>query len=151
MERGVTLTSIGLIVSGFLLFSGFLQRPFGRMADRFDRSRMIVSGQILHVFGLVLMSWMTSRAGSWVPLFFMSIGTGLAVAAATAESGRLGRIYGPGAMIGLFNTAMSFGTALGPLLAGFVYDYFGIRLVFFVLGIVIFLSTLPFLMPSRRI
>lgn len=148
VERGVKLTSIGIIVSGFLLFSGFLQRPFGKMADRFDRSKMIVTGQILHVFGLVLMSWMTSRAGCWVPLFFMSIGTGLSVSAATAESGRLGRIYGPGALIGLFNTAMSFGTAIGPLLAGFVYDHLGLRLVFLVLGIVIFATTSPFLFPS---
>src|SRR3989338_1342354 len=148
VERGVKLTSIGLIVSGFLLFSGFLPKPFGKMADRFDRGRMIVTGQILNVFGLVLMSWMTSRAGSWAPLFFMSIGTGLAVAAATAESGRLGRIYGAGALIGLFNTAMSLGKAAGPLLAGLVYDRVGIRLVFLVLGVLIFVSTIPFLRSS---
>lgn len=148
VDRGVKLTSIGLIFSGFLLFSGFLQRPFGKMADRADRSRMIVSGQILHVFGLVLMTWMTSRAGSWVPLFFMSIGTGLAASAATAESGRLGRMYGPGALIGLFNTAMSLGTAAGPLLAGLVYDRFGLRYVFLMLGILIFVTTLPFLLPG---
>lgn len=149
IERGVKLTSIGIIVSGFLLFSGFLQRPLGRMADRVSRSKMIVFGQFLHVFGLVLMSWMTSRAGSWVPLFFMSIGTGLAVSAATAESGRLGRMYGPGALIGLFNTAMSFGTAVGPLLAGFVYDHLGLRMVFLVLGILIFATTVPFLLPPE--
>ena len=149
VERGATMTSVGIIVSGFLLFSGFLQWPFGKMADRFNRSNMIISGQILHVFGLLLMSWMTSRAGSWVPLFFMSIGTGLAVSAATAESGRLGRMYGPGALIGLFNTAMSFGTAAGPLIAGVVYDRLGLRLVFMVLGILIFATTIPFLFPSR--
>ncbi len=149
VERGVKLTSLGLIISGFLLVSGFLQRPFGRMADRYDRTKMIVYGQLIHVFSLVLLSWMTSRAGSWVPLFFMSIGTGLSVAAATAESGRLGRIYGPGALIGLFNTAMSIGTAVGPLLAGIVSDHLGLRLVFFVLAILILISTLPFLTPRR--
>ncbi|MBI4179912.1 MFS transporter [bacterium] len=148
-DRGVKLTSIGLIFSGFLLFSGFLQRPFGKMADRLDRSRMIVIGQLLHVFGLGLMTWMTSRAGTWVPLFFMSVGTGLAVSAATAESGRLGRQYGPGALIGLFNTAMSLGTAVGPLLAGLVYDHFGLRPVFLVLGVVIFAATFPFLVPGE--
>lgn len=148
IERGVKMTSIGIIVSGFLLFSGILQMPLGRMADRFDRSKMIVAGQILHVLGLVLMSWMTSRAGSWAPLFVMSLGTGLAVSAATAESGRLGRIYGPGALIGLFNTAMSLGTAAGPLLAGFVYDYMGLRPIFLTLGILIFVTTIPFLRRS---
>ena len=78
----------------------------------------------------------------------LDLTTGVAVAAATAESGRLGRIYGPGALIGLFNTAMSFGTAAGPLLAGFVLDHLGIRKVFFVLGILILVSTLPFMIPS---
>lgn len=150
VERGVKMTSIGVIVSGFLLFSGLLQRPFGKMADRFDRSKMIVHGQVLHIFGLILMSWMTGRAGSWVPLFVMSVGTGLAVSAATAESGRLGRAYGPGALIGLFNTAMSLGTAAGPLLAGFVYDRLGLRLVFMVLGILIFAATIPFLIPPGK-
>lgn len=150
-SRGVKMASIGMIVSGFLLFSGILQRPFGRMADHYDRSKMIVSGQILHIVGLVLLSCMTSRGGTWLPLLFLSIGTGVAVSAATAESSRLGRIYGPGTLIGLFNTAMSLGTAVGPLLAGFVSDHMGLPRAFAFLGGLIFLATVPFLIPARKV
>ena len=84
MQRGVKIISIGIIISGFILLCGALQVPFGKLADKWNRRRMIVSGMCLHILGFIALSLMPQRAGMWIPLLFICIGTGLASAAATA-------------------------------------------------------------------
>jgi DHA1 family multidrug resistance protein-like MFS transporter len=133
---------IGVVIACRTLVNALLQTPCGRMADRFDKVRLLQIGCMIVSCVICLVP----LAGSfwWLLFLFVILGMGEAViwpvlgALATQD----GRYYGQGTMMGVFSLAMSTGIFLGAIGAGISMDEFGLKWSFINIGIVVFILTL---------
>ena len=133
---------IGIVIACRTLVNALLQTPCGRMADRFDKVRLLQIGCLIVSCVICLVP----LAGSfwWLIFLFVVLGMGEAViwpvlgALATQD----GRYYGQGTMMGVFSLAMSTGIFLGALGAGISMDQLGLKWSFINIGIVVFILTM---------
>jgi len=137
-------SQVGLIISFHIFLIALLQRPFGKLADRYNKLFLVIIGSSLGALALLL----TPITRNFLQLLFISSLMGLggattmpSTAAITVE---VGQRLGMGISMGLFNTAAGVGTILAPLIAGIVMDILGIKSVFLVAGVIILLGILVF-------
>jgi MFS family permease len=141
-------SEVGIILAANVLVSGFLQRPFGKLADRRDRVYMIVFGSTIYALALAAIPLTTTFTDVLAIATLMGIGGAISLPAATAMVVSEGRELGHGSVMGLFNMAMSVGMIVAPLLSGTVMDLLGIEEVFLISailsigGLVAFYATL---------
>ncbi len=138
MQLGVTNTSsLGLwagILMGATSFFAALSNPYwGAMADRQGRKPMVE--KVLFLFGLIMMvmAFVTNVYQLLALRIFQGLCGGF-VAAATA----LGLSMAPKEkipfIVGMFQTALIVGGAVGPMIGGVIADLFGYRLPFIIFG-----------------
>jgi len=133
---------IGAVIACRTLVNALLQTPCGRMADRYDKVRLLQTGCLVVSFVICLVP----LAGSfwWLLVLFALLGVGEAIiwpvlgALATQD----GRYYGQGTMMGIFSLAMSSGIFLGAVGAGISMDTLGLKWSFINIGIIVFLLTM---------
>ncbi len=134
----IDLYHIGLIISVGIFLAGLFQIPFGRLSDRLDRTGKMIQvgiGISVGMLALFVMPFcpdfhMLITAGA-----ILGIGAAISAPALMSVSIGIGRESGMGAWMGVFNTAMSVGMAITPLIAGIVMDLLGIDCVFYLFGI----------------
>lgn len=133
---------IGAVIAARTLTNAVLQTPFGRLADRHDRGRLVVIGSAVVTAAL----FTVPVVESFVPLLvvFAVMGAGEAVVwpALGALAATEGRTYGQGSMMGVFNMAMSAGIFVGSLGAGTIADAFGLQWAFVAVGVVVLAAAL---------
>ena len=128
---------IGMVIAARTLVNAMLQTPCGWLADRVDKVRFLLLGCLV----ISAVMCLVPLAGNfWVLLgLFVILGSGEAIiwptlgALATEE----GRHYGQGAMMGVFNLAMSGGVFIGAISAGFISDRLGLSWSFVLIGILV--------------
>lgn len=136
---GLNGFQIGAAVSTGVLVTSFLQYPCGRLADRFNRKTLLLTGNLLYACAIALFPL---APNFWLLLtisFFCGVLAAIPLPAATALIVEEGKKYGMGSLIALFNVAMSLGLGGGPLVCGLIHDTFGTADVFYfstVLGII---------------
>jgi len=141
---GMSITSIGSVLSIFMLTGGFAQGLLGPLADRFNKKKLIIIGSLLAPIFVFFIPNMP--AGGM--LLFMLLPTTLfgAVArtAVMALNVELGNKYnGMGSVMGISRSVMSLGMVIGPLVFGYTMDNFSINSVFQVGAIVGILVNIP--------
>jgi MFS family permease len=127
---------IGLLVSLNILLTGGVQHFFGPVADRLDRRKLVVFGNLVGIIPLLLTPFAGNLGHLLVLGVVMGVGSGLAFPAASAIATELGREHGMGNIMGFFNQSMSLGMITGPVVAGCIMDLFNISVVFIFGGIV---------------
>lgn len=151
LRLDLSLSQVGVILTIYLLLMAVLQGPFGRLADRISRVKMVIWGSTISMAALVLIPFTT---GFWDLLLINivnGLGNSMAMPAATAINTNVGRKLGMGNLMGLFNTAMSVGMIFGPLTAGVVYDVLDIDWVFWSGGMIMLFGTFIFYGMMRRV
>ncbi|MBU0676288.1 MAG: MFS transporter [Proteobacteria bacterium] len=140
---GASALQIGVVIAARTLVNAVLQTPFGRLADRLDKVRLLRFGCLI-ISGIMCL--VPLAANFWVLLgLFVVLGCGEAIiwptlgALATEE----GRRYGQGSMMGVFNLAMSGGVFIGAIGAGFTSDWLGLHWTFPLIGVLVLGLTLP--------
>ncbi len=128
---GLSSTEIGIALAANVLTAGFLQSVFGKIADRVDKVMMVVAGSITYAAGLAAIPELSNFFQVLAVSLIVGIGGAVSMPAATAMVVVEGRELGQGAVMGVFNMAMSVGVVVSPLLAGVVMDIFGINEVFY--------------------
>jgi len=135
-------TKIGIVISCRTLANAICQTPFGRMAERHDKVRLLMVGSTIISLVMCLVPLATNF---WTLLgLFIVLGIGEAIiwpslGALAAEEGRR---YGQGTMMGAFNMAMSSGIFIGSIAAGACTDLLGLRWSFLLIGLVVLTSTM---------
>ncbi|MCB2182114.1 MAG: MFS transporter [Desulfobulbaceae bacterium] len=141
-EFQATGMQIGIVIAARTLVNALLQTPCGRLADRLDKVRFLRLGCVV-VSGVMCLIPLAGNLWMLI-LLFVILGSGEAIiwptlgALATQE----GRLYGHGAMMGVFNLSMSVGVFVGALGAGFTSDRFGLHSAFFLIGILVLCLTM---------
>lgn len=133
---------IGVIIAVRTLVNAVGQGPCGRLADRYDKLKLLRLGSL--VIGLVMMA--IPLAGDFWTLLVLFLVLGLGEALIWPTLGALateeGRRYGQGAMMGVFNLAMSGGVLSGALGAGLSTDLLGLKWSFPLIGALVLALTL---------
>jgi multidrug resistance protein len=135
---GLAPTSVGALLAIHILLMSLLGIPSGRLADRYSRKAMMLIGSLATVIYLILIP---TAPGFWPLLMLVilgSLGSALAVPAASALAVEEGRKYGMGSAMAAISMAMSIGMAVGPIIAGAIIDlsdidaafYFGAAMAF---------------------
>src|SRR3990172_5605400 len=137
------LYQIGTILMLNILVMGLLQQPFGKLADRANRINMLIIGGIIASAGLMGIPFSTNFLQLLFWNMVMAIGSALSFPTTNAIMTVKGRTTGMASVMAVFNFAMSAGMALGPLIAGVIYDEMGLSWVFVVLSVI---STLGLLL-----
>ncbi|MDY7031302.1 MAG: MFS transporter, partial [Thermodesulfobacteriota bacterium] len=128
-------SEIGLLVSANILLTSLLQAPFGRLADRMNRLKLVIGGCFMASLAIALIPYCSNFAELLVLNMAMGFAGAMSLPAATAMTVKEGRELGMGSVMGVFNMAMSVGLATGPLLGGLLLDSLGIHSIFLFGGI----------------
>jgi len=142
---GLGPSLIGILLTANVSISALLMVPFGRVADRTNKRRIIVIGGL----GAAVSIAVTPLATGFGFLLALSILAGAVTAAEFPASSAMaveeGRRYGMGSTMAVMNMAMSGGMVLGPLLGGGVMQAVGVDATYYVAGGVLTAGVVAFL------
>ncbi|MGE0820519.1 MAG: MFS transporter [Candidatus Binatia bacterium] len=137
-------SQIGTVIAVHMLVSSLVQVPAGRLADRMSRRLLVSIGGYLGSIAFLAVCY----APGFLHLLVIGTITGamgaIAMPALTALAADEGHHSGMGAVMGVLNMAMSAGMMLGPVLAGTLAEFFGLRPLFAFGAVVGMLGTLMF-------
>lgn len=139
-------STIGMVMSAYILLTGILQRPFGKLADHFNRVAMVVCGSFITIVAICMLG-LTDNLSQVIALsLFLAIGGGISIPAMTAITIEHGKAmkYGMGMLMGIFYLAVALGLATGPVLNGLIFDRIGLEASFFCGGAILFVGTAIF-------
>ncbi len=146
----ISLSQIGTLLSVNILLSALLQKSFGKLADTYNKLHLILTGSLIGTLPLVVIPF----AHNFIDLLYlniiMGIGGAIAMPAASAITVKIGKKVGMGTAMGLFNTAMSAGMVVSPLLAGVIMESLGINFVFYNAGLISLIGTFLFYYYARK-
>jgi len=119
LHRSAIWTGIGFLVVAALNAGALL--PAGRLADRFGRRPVIVSGCLVAAAGLVMLALLPGLTGYLAAMAVFGLGSGfLDVGPAAMLGDILGRQGGT--VVATYQMAGDVGTVSGPVTAGYLVD-----------------------------
>ncbi len=147
---GLSSSLIGTILSVLVIGAGLIQVFTGRLADRFNKRRVVIIGSI----GIIVSMLVIPQAFSfWTLLVFLAIaiiGDATALPSASALVIEEGRKFGMGISMATFNIGLGVGMSVGPILAGLAADLWGVEFAFYFMAALMLISTIAFSGFTRR-
>lgn len=141
---GIPPGDVGILLSSRVLIMSFLQGPFGILADRYEKARLILfSG----VGSAILMLLVPSTHTFWELLalgIFIGLNWAMLIPASTGLAAEYGREHGMASVMSTINVGMSMGMVIGPLTSGILMDLFNIQAIFYYGGLMAFFGSLLF-------
>ncbi len=136
----------GLYAAMLLLFS----IPMGLLSDRVGRRPLIVAGMLLLALATALFGFSTTATHLIVARVVQGIAAaatwsaGLALLAETCDPARLGE------KMGIALSAVGFGTVIGPVLGGLLFEYLGYTATFLIPAVLVAaVGLVAFAVPVR--
>jgi MFS family permease len=129
---GLSLTQAGTVLSVGQLSSAGLQRPFGDMADRYNKKMLINIGGIVSALGMFSFPFTSNFWEVLGARLLFSIGSAIMLPSITAIAAIEGRELGIGTTMSVLQSAMSLGMMAGPLVSGILADLFSLTPIFYV-------------------
>ncbi len=144
-EFSLSSSLIGVLVMLGVFVSGLLQLPMGYIADRADKSIMIVLGGILSTIGMILPYWATSFYDLVIAVSIFGVGGGISMPAIMAYAVIKGdEKKAMGSVMSIMTMAHSLGMLTGSMAAGLAMDYLSLRLSFPCGTFIMIIGTLAF-------
>jgi len=147
---GLSPTQIGTALCFNALVMSFLQIFSGRLADIFDRRKLVAIGSLVEIVILCLTPFLQYFYQLLILCAIGGIGKAISIPAASGLTVGEGRKYGMGSVIGVFTMGMSLGMVIGPIASGVIMDHVGINWVFFIAAGFALLGTGLFLFFTRQ-
>jgi len=141
---GISISLTGLILSVGQVTSAFMQRPFGELADRYDKVVLTLLGGFLGAAGIALFPFAKTSWTVFAAMLVFSVGGALGMPALTALVAIEGRDIGVGTTMSVLQTSMSLGMISGPLISGILGEMFGLGPIFFVGSLIMMIGTVIF-------
>ncbi len=126
----LTGIEMGIIMGAGTVVTAVLLRPMGGMSDKLNRRWMVICGGSM----TALLTSCLPLAQGFGHLLALSIAIGIfRVVSLPASSALLvqeGNLYGMGLAMGVFSSALNFGTVLAPLAGAVALGFWGIEAIF---------------------
>lgn len=131
---GATGIQLGIIFAGFSIARAISTPVIGKSSDVYGRKRFICMG--LFIYALMSMGYALSKTVLHLGTvrFLQGFAAGMIMPIATAYIGDIAPKGREGTYMGYFYVAFFLGFGIGPLIGGFVSDYFGMKSAFFTMG-----------------
>ncbi len=133
-QHNLTQPQTGLLASVFALTAGIFLAPAGYIANKVDKTLMIISGLSLIAVGIGLLPGCTSFLSFTVLGVVSGIGIALVMPSSYALLISLTRESGLGLSMGLFTIINMLGFIAGPSVSGLIMDHLGLDDVFFIIS-----------------
>lgn len=131
VELELSASSIGFLVMLGVFASGSLQMPMGLLADRINRTWMVITGGLIVVVAMASFEWATGFNHLVIVNLVFGFGGGIAMPALMAITIQKGKKSGAmGSVMALLTVGHSFGMFVGSTLAGLMMDFFELRHAF---------------------
>jgi MFS family permease len=130
LRLGLSASLIGVMLAARTPVS-ILQSYTGRLADRWNRRKMVICGGI---YAILAVTCLPLTGGFWTLLIAyvsVSLGQSFGMPAANAYVVNEGRTYGMGASMTMYMMGMHVGQSVGPVVLGSIADHFVIESVFY--------------------
>lgn len=149
---GLAAWQVGLFITVNVFIMTGLQTPAGRLADRWPRGPLVVTGQMVSAAGMAALPF---SSGFWAMMALavvMGMGAGLSLPAMTAVvvARSKARGAGMGLAMGVYNSAFSLGVVVGPVAAGWLSDLSDFNAAFYLAAALCGGSAFLLMMPSGR-
>jgi MFS family permease len=147
-------TLIGMIIAVEVISMGMSQGYFGKIADKRRKSTLIVAGTLLVSLATLALPFVNNIFIIAAIALAIGIGNAIAIAAATAVVAIDGRELGQGTVMGAFNTIVSVGIVVPPLIFGTMLVVWGVNSIFILAGVLSLLTLVPFwwlVLHSKRL
>ncbi len=141
---------IGLIFGVFSLSRTIFLPYFGRLSDKKGRKPLITAGLISYAVVSAAFLFSTNIETLILLRFMQGIASAMIMPVCQAYVGDITPAGKEGFVMGMFNMSMFFGLSIGPLIGGFVKDYYSLDTAFVCMGflsLTAFLTCLFFLPP----
>lgn len=126
----ISAVRVGILLSVNTFITTILQAPVGHLADKVGHLRSLTVGSFLAAGAIGSIGWCHSFSRLIIISVMLGVAGSLIVPSGSALAVTLGRERGMGSVMGLFNSSLSFGTMVGPVIGGALLDFAGIRAVF---------------------
>ncbi|AEK18991.1 major facilitator transporter [Methanococcus maripaludis X1] len=132
---GLSNFQIGLIFGSFALVRTIFQLPAGTLSDSYGKKVFLVGGTLLYGVTTLFYGFASGFASILIVRTFTGVFSAFvnpvagSYIAQTAPKSKLGEY------MGLFNSAISLGFGVGPLLGGLLADMYGFMVPFYVGGL----------------
>ncbi len=133
-QHSLSQPQIGLLASIFSLTAGICLTPAGYIANKTDKTHMIISGLLIIAAGIGLLPSCSSFL-SFAALGIVSgIGIALVIPSSSALLISLTRDTGLGLSMGLFTITNMLGFIAGPGISGLIMDHMGLDDIFYIIS-----------------
>ena len=133
---------IGFVIACRTLVNAVLQVPAGKVADKYNKLFLLVTGCICLSGVIMLIPFMKTFVMFLFIYCLLGFGEAIIWPVLGAYASIEGRKrYGHGTMMGVFSLAMSGGIMAGAMLAGFSMDVWGIEFAYFVTAATVLIGT----------
>ncbi len=130
---GVSITMVGLLITVYGVARMIIDIPAGRFAERLGRRPILIAGPLVVAIASVACGLANSY---WLLLSFRLIqgmGSAMFTTAAMIMLADISTRDNRGQVMSLYFGSLLLGTSMGPVLGGFIAQYFGFQAPFFVL------------------
>nr|WP_206536669.1 MFS transporter [Halococcus thailandensis] len=121
LNQGAQLFSIEF--SSFIVAQVFLQTPIGAASDRYGRKPFILGGLIVLIPAMLAQGLVTTPLGMIVTRLIQGAAAATAFAPGFALAGDIADTGNSGTTFSVLTMAFTLGTAIGPLIAGYLISF----------------------------
>ncbi|MCP4024343.1 MAG: MFS transporter [Desulfobacteraceae bacterium] len=146
-----TGASTGFLVMLGVFVSGMLNLPMGYVADRFNKTVLIVLGGTFSTIGMMMMAWADSYFGLVAAVSVFGLGGGVAMPSIMGLAVIKGeQKKAMASVMSVMTVAHSLGMFTGSMTAGFIMDFLSLRFSFPCGMVLMALGTVTYLICHER-
>ena len=146
---GLSPSEVGIAISLNIFLMALLQFPCGQLTDRGNKLGLIVAGSALTAISIALVPLSSTFMGLLAVSVLLGAGSALQQPPIMALTVQAGKEIGMGVSMGAYNSFMSIGMIVTPLMGGCLLDLLGIDTIFYLSGIVTLVGTVVFFLLIR--
>jgi MFS transporter, DHA1 family, multidrug resistance protein len=150
-ELGTSPILIGVAFATQDLTAGVAQPVFGRMADRYDRRRLVAIGLLGNAVFLFVLGFANTYWLAVIALMLMGAMGAISMVAASAMQVVAGRRVGMGTVLGLGSAANGAGIVIGSVVGGLLVDQFDLSAAFVFGAVAMFAGVFVFMGLTRGV
>jgi len=141
-ELDLTLAQVGLTVSAFAVARVFTNVPAAMISNLVGRRWILIAGGLFAATGYIL----SATADSLIPLmvyrFIVGIGSAAFITVGIATTADLSSPANRARLMSVFQWSFILGITIGPFVGGFIAQFWGLRIPFYVISVVSVTSAL---------
>jgi len=140
----------GLIFAMFFLPGILLSQPSGWLGDKFGKKLILIIGMVISGISLIAFSATINIKIILISAFFTAAGTTLMYPNVKGLIGDILYKHKKGEFIGSVSVFSDLGYIIGPILGGLIAQFFGVRKIFLIAGIIFILSIIVALFINTK-